>query len=173
MGVRLSQKSRKSVARSEVMQRPPRRRITKRRIAEVQLYRAVKLLQDDVDPISALTLAGAAEEILGRMVESSGRATAFEESAIFARTLWDFAASRAKKIGFPLSVPDEKEIRNRINLTRNELKHNSRGKNTPVEADFNYWAEEMVLRALRNYQVLYNKLPRRKLIADWYENMTL
>jgi hypothetical protein len=64
------------------MNEPKRDRITKRRIAETQLYRAVKLVignSPDFDPVSALTLAGAAEEILGKMVKTKGLETAFGE----------------------------------------------------------------------------------------------
>jgi hypothetical protein len=53
------------------------KKITKRKIAETQLIRAVLLLDDCADNISALTLAGAAEEILGKMIQKKGGSTAF------------------------------------------------------------------------------------------------
>lgn len=73
------------------MKMPKPDRVTKRTIAQTQIYRAVKLLDDDspeFDPISALTLAGAAEEILGKMVKAKGEDSAFEESAHFADHIW-------------------------------------------------------------------------------------
>jgi len=45
---------------------------SKRQVAEHQLDRAIRLLLDDHDAISAITLAGAAEEILGKLVEVGG-----------------------------------------------------------------------------------------------------
>ena len=51
------------------MAHPPHKKYSKRRLAEIQIYRAIKVLEDDADPVSALTLAGAAEEILGKPSE--------------------------------------------------------------------------------------------------------
>jgi hypothetical protein len=150
-----------------------RRRITKRRIAEKQLCRAVDVLVNGNDPISALTLAGAAEEILGKMVEANGKSNAFEESAEAGRQLWELVVARSKGDFFKGLVPDEKQIRQGINFHRNEVKHNSSGKNGSVTADFAYHAEEMILRAIRNYELLYDKLPRNNLLAEWYEDITL
>lgn len=110
--------------------------MSKRRIAERQIYRAVRLLEDDEDPISAHTLAGAAEEILGKMFSAKGKLNAFEAFAIRDTKLWDFAVSKATENGSPLSRPDDAEIRRRLNEIRNELKHNDGGRNHSVKADF-------------------------------------
>jgi hypothetical protein len=45
---------------------------TKRRIALIQLEQSLNLLEAD-DPVSALTLAGAAEEVLGHVAFRKGR----------------------------------------------------------------------------------------------------
>ena len=42
-------------------------------IAERQLERAIVLFLDDKDYVSALTLAGAAEEILGKLLNKAGK----------------------------------------------------------------------------------------------------
>jgi hypothetical protein len=149
------------------------KKITKRRIAETQLIRAVLLLEDCADYISALTLAGAAEEILGKMVQKKGGSTAFEDWAVYTRSFWDYAAKRANEENYPLNIPDDKEVKRRLNATRNELKHNDPGKNVRVHAMFQYEAEEMLLRACKNYLKLYNRLPRNKRLVDWWENITL
>ena len=99
------------------------RRITKRKIAETQMLRAVLLLENEQDPISALTLAGAAEEILGKMVQKLGKSTAFDDWVVFDQSFWDFAVKRANAAGQKLAAPDEKQIKRRVNRTRNELKH--------------------------------------------------
>ena len=49
-------------------------------IAEIQLTRAIKLFFKDQDYISSLTLAGAAEEILGALVRKSGKKHALDEA---------------------------------------------------------------------------------------------
>jgi hypothetical protein len=149
------------------------KKITKRKIAETQLCRAVVLLEDDVDYISALTLAGAAEEILGKMVQRKGGTTAFEDWAVYTRSFWDYAAKRANEENYPLHVPDDKGIKSRLNETRNEVKHNDQGKNVKVHAMFQYAAEDMLLRACKNYLKLYNRLPKNKRLVDWWENITL
>lgn len=153
------------------MEKP--RRITKRKIAEIQLLRAVILLEDENDAISALTLAGAAEEILGKMAQQKGHSTAFDDWAVYHRSFWDYAVKRANEEGRTITAPDDKTLKRKINSTRNELKHNDRGKNVRVEAMFNYDAEDMLLRALRNYLKLYDRLPRQQRVANWWENMTL
>jgi hypothetical protein len=52
---------------------------TKQQLASHQLDRAIKLLLDENDAISAITLAGAAEEILGEMVKHQGGVSAHQE----------------------------------------------------------------------------------------------
>lgn len=80
---------------------------------------------------------------------------------------------RATAEGHEVEKPGDKEIRRRINYARNELKHNDGGKNRPVSADIVYEAEDMILRALRNYYKLYGKHPPQKEVLDWWDNMTL
>jgi hypothetical protein len=63
---------------------------TKRRLAITQMRRVILLLEEG-DFICALTLAGAAEEILGRMIARKGRSTAMEDFAVRDRKLWECA----------------------------------------------------------------------------------
>lgn len=46
---------------------------TKREVAAHQLERALRLLLDESDYVCAITLAGASEEILGKLLEISGQ----------------------------------------------------------------------------------------------------
>jgi hypothetical protein len=46
---------------------------TKLQVAEHQLDRALKLFLDEKDYVCAITLAGASEEILGKLLEKSGK----------------------------------------------------------------------------------------------------
>ncbi len=146
-------------------------RVDKRQIAEIQLHRAVMLLDSidkDYDPVSALTLAGAAEEILGKMVAKEGMVNAFDEAALAAKELWKEAISLDSANAANIQLPSDEELRVGLNRVRNELKHNNLGTNSKVEAYFWYEAEEMVKRALNNYKKLYNELPPQKEIREWW-----
>jgi hypothetical protein len=57
---------------------------TKQQLAEHQLDRAIRLLLDEKDAISAVTLAGAAEEILGKLVELQGGTHSLKGSSMSA-----------------------------------------------------------------------------------------
>ena len=153
------------------MSKSKRVRLTKRIIAETQLYRASKLLDvdsPDFDPISALTLAGAAEEILGKMVKKKGMVTAFEEAAHLIGHFWDSMCEHAAAEGkeFKNKKSDEQEIRKQLNFVRNELKHNDPGINIRVPGDIAYEAKAIVGRALRNYELRYGKLPPQYEVQD-------
>jgi hypothetical protein len=137
---------------------------TKRKIAVTQLRRAI-LLYNEGDYLCALTLAGAAEEVLGKMVARRGQSTAMEDFALRDRQLWEWAASKEPRI----TVPEEAEFRHRLNRLRNDLKHNNAGKNGRIRADFEFAADEMLLRCIRNYLKLYSKPPRDKVISEWWE----
>ncbi|HEY5744745.1 MAG TPA: hypothetical protein VIU12_01605 [Chryseolinea sp.] len=136
--------------------------VTKRRIAVTQMRRAI-LLYREGDFICSLTLAGAAEEILGKMVAQRGHSSALDDFATRDRKLWEWAAKREPR----LTVPPNAELRRRLNCLRNDLKHNDSGTDKRVVAIFDYSAEEMLLRCIRNYLKLYGKPPRDKVIADW------
>ncbi len=148
------------------MNHPPPRKYSKRRLAEIQIFRAIKVLEEQNDPVSALTLAGAAEEILGNMLRAKGQMPAFDSVVEWNEEMWAFAATKAKEQGYPLSVPALKEIKRRVNRTRNELKHMCDGK--PVAAYYRWNAEEMLERAIVNYYCLHGK-PPQKSIVRWFE----
>lgn len=54
--------------RSKMMKASGQRKLSKCQIAERQIYRAFLVLEEQDDPVSAFTLAGAAEEILGNFL---------------------------------------------------------------------------------------------------------
>jgi hypothetical protein len=144
---------------------------SKRRIAEVQIGRAIKVLVEDADAISAITLAGAAEEILGQKLRDAGKLCAMEHNIAFNRRMWNLAAEKGRKTGRQISVPDDRALRDGVNRARNELKH--KGKDIPLVAIFDYEAEEMILRALYNYVAVYRRQPPQRFVQTWYENHTL
>jgi len=125
---------------------------TKRRLAITQMRRAILLLEEG-DFICALTLAGAAEEILGKMVARKRESTAMEDFAVRDRQLWEWASTKEPR----LKIPTQADFRRGLNRLRNEFKHNEAGKNSRVLGLFEYEAEEMLFRCIRNYLKLYGR----------------
>ena len=163
-------------ARKATTPKPPKNpwavRYTKRRLAEIQISRAVQVLVDHDDVVSALTLAGAAEEILGKMLAAKGEETALEVTITWDASLWVYLVKEAAKEGRTVIPPDAKELRRRNNRVRNEVKHNDQGTNASVAADYRYWAEEMLLRAISNYTRLFKKFPPKKHVWEWWDDFT-
>lgn len=83
-------------------------------IAEHQLLAAIRLWQEE-DYLSSLTLAGAAEEILGKRLRKLGRELSFNQ-------LRDLIVALARSEG-ETDPGLEKTIGEMLNNTRNELKH--------------------------------------------------
>jgi hypothetical protein len=112
-------------------------------IAEHQLLAALKLWQQ-YDYLSALTLAGAAEEILGKRLKKLGRTSSFEQ-------IKNDIVTMAKAYG-DTDPKTEKLIGDLLNQTRNELKHYE-GEES-LSFDLREDAAEMLGRAITNYQLL-------------------
>ena len=112
-------------------------------IAEHQLLAALKLWREN-DYLSALTLAGAAEEILGKRLRKIGRESAFEQ-------IKNDIVAAAKAHG-DTDSKTEKLVGELLNQTRNELKHYSG--NESLSFDLRADAAEMLERAVANYQLL-------------------
>lgn len=136
-------------------------RITKRRIALIQLEQALRLLREG-DAVSALTLAGAAEEILGKMAVRKGSRSRVEALAEGLGSLYDWAGK--PKPTKPISI---------LNEPRNHLKHQNDGRNVRVEADWHFEAEEMILRCMFNHFNAFGYHPSSQNLKSWFEHMTL
>lgn len=134
-------------------------RLTKLNLAVQQLDHAISLFLNREHLISAITLAGAAEEILGKLTTKANLTPAIERRTRAAcalnRHLWGRDA-RAK------TLVDLK------NKTRNELKHFVEG--APVEIDLEAEAIRMIDRAVENYRLLH---PRRSPRVAAYEQERL
>ncbi|MCE9558302.1 MAG: hypothetical protein K8R88_05070 [Armatimonadetes bacterium] len=137
-------------------------RVSKRYIARIQISGAVEaLLQESW--ICSITLAGAAEEICGKIAKSKVGWNMAESFAQYDLKIQEF-------MGWPRAVmPVQINTNNRA---RNELKHNSRGLNHHVEFDFKYEAEEILMRAIKNYLLAFDCLPRDPLVRAWYDDFT-
>lgn len=115
--------------------------LTKLDAAKIQLEAAIELHFDKASYIPAITLAGAAEEILGKALPS-GQQTAKEE------------LSQALLTEYQLTI-SEKELSDRyLNKTRNALKHFGDSKITEIDIEPETESLGLLARALANYIML-------------------
>jgi hypothetical protein len=122
-------------------------KVSKLDIAVKQLETAIDLFVDREDYISAITLAGAAEEILGVLVRRKGKAPAVDE----------LCSSLISKY---MPTSDLKYIRNEyLNKIRNSLKHASSAEEDEIEIEVDPEAISMIARALSNLITLDHTLP--------------
>jgi hypothetical protein len=113
--------------------------LTQLQVAECQLDRALKLFLDESDYACAITLAGASEEILGKLLEKAGEKHALAE--------FIEGCVRTGKVIFGKEWP-AKHFAEMANYFRNGLKHLTADEvlTIPREA-----AIEMLDRAVENY----------------------
>lgn len=108
-------------------------------IAEHQLERALHLLLDEGDYISSITLAGASEEILGKLLNEQGKESDLESFV-----------NACVQIGTEELQEDwpNKEFVSIANYFRNGLKHYTGGDSISVPEEA---AVEIIDRAITNY----------------------
>lgn len=128
--------------------------LEKKDIAIFQLRKAIQLFNTK-DFICAVTLAGAAEEFLGKIAKKRSGTTALEAESHF----WDQLAAIINK-----SKPNRKKVIAVLNRTRNELKHNDTGENLYLESDFEFEAQCIIDRAIRNYWIAHDRPIRDRII---------
>lgn len=121
--------------------------IRKLDIAVKQLETAIDLFVDRGDYICSITLAGAAEEILGKLVERNGKRPSVDE----------LCASLISKYA---PTADPKHIRaQHLNKARNSLKHANRINEDEIKIEVEPEAMSMIIRALNNLVVLDRSAP--------------
>jgi hypothetical protein len=114
-------------------------------IAQRQLDTAIRLFLEGKDFFSVVTLAGAADEILGKELEHHGLVSALRNtSEIEARVSSVFD-------NHPFTA---QEIRARANYARNHLKHHGDPKAATVTVDIRQEAIDMLARAFDNAAML-------------------
>ncbi len=119
-------------------------------IAYHQLRRAFTLFSCDKDYICALTLSGAADEVLGKLVsDTTGGKNALAVDVELIQAIM-------KAHGDEASI---KDIRDRLVCPRNALKHLKFDPNVDLDFDFAFEAEYMIDRAVSNYLLLTKKWP--------------
>ncbi len=135
----------------------------KKDIALKQLRSAAKLYKSR-DYISTITLAGAAEEILGQIAKKRTKTNEMEKEAKYSKNIYSY---------FAQPIPPDKVIVAQINKIKNELKHNDSGENSWIESDFENEANLLFVRAVKNYFNAYNEMPKDKIITSLFDYLTL
>jgi len=120
------------------------REISKVDIASAQLDTAIQFYLDKSDLVSAVTLAGAAEEILGKLVSQKGKINAFEEVLNNLCEMHEAAFNEE---------PNRKKYAKLQNGVRNEFKHICSGE--ALEVNLDNETSEMIERAIINYRKLF------------------
>jgi len=90
--------------------------------------------------ICAITLAGAAEEILGKIALKRTNSNEHDKENSYLKSVYEY---------FGFATPSRKFLSKKINLTNNELKHNDSGENIWVEADFENEAALLFIKAIK------------------------
>jgi hypothetical protein len=131
--------------------------INKIEIALNQLKTAIELFNKK-NYISAITLAGASEEILSRIAEAEKGTSAVRGI----KKIFDFFADYTKKDRIPYS-----KIRKEFNQIKNELKHNNSGTNETLKENFEHEAVEFILGAIMNYEVIFGETPNEPEVKEF------
>jgi len=118
-------------------------------LALVQLETALQLYFDGRDFASVITLAGTADEIFGKLLGASGR-----ESSLASLTKAVMAIHQ-KLYGEAIAP---REVADRANRARNNLKHWDVGDDLIVKLDLPEEARDMLNRAIDNYWTLKQNL---------------
>ena len=118
-------------------------------IALAQLETALRLFNEGQDYFSVVTLAGAADEILGKLLSALGRDTSLESLT---------KASMAIHKHLFGEAGDKKGFANRANRARNALKHLNSGGSPTITLDIRQEAVDMLNRAIDNYWDLKSSL---------------
>ena len=116
--------------------------LTKCRVAELQLLKAIELYCSG-ELVPSITLAGAAEEILGGLLARGGGTTALQEEV---EDRLDLLRTVLGKHGDRRLFVDE------LNGMKNDLKHYSQGHD--MSFDLEQGATDIIDRAIRNFQKL-------------------
>lgn len=138
-------------------------------IAHRQIERAIVLFLDERDYVSALTLAGAAEEILGKLLNKEGKEHWLDSISKGALKALGF---RKKELEMPEALKAKREIVNISNRHKNTFKHYNSDETITLLVDVA--AANMIDRAISNYFDLTQRetgaMGRFKELIIWGEN---
>lgn len=118
-------------------------------LALAQLEAALRIFFEGSDFASAITLAGAADEIFGKLLSSSGRENSLE---VIKKAV---AAIHQKLYGETI---EPSQIADRANRAKNSIKHWDPQQSLIVKLDLAQEAGDMLCRAIDNYWALKETL---------------
>lgn len=121
-------------------------------VASAQLDAAIRLFLDDEDYFSSATLAGAADEIFGKMIEDQGGKNSLSIDTDHLMSL----LTDVEKDTLKTKKGERNGIMNILNFQRNWLKHRNKENFTNYN-DPKFEARELLNRSVRNFLVLNNK----------------
>ena len=129
-------------------------------IAQRQLATAIRLFLEGKDFFSVVTLAGAADEILGKELEHRGLVSALRNTS-------EIGARVSAAFDKPPSTAQE--IRDRANYARNHLKHHGDPNAATITVDIRQEAIDMLSRAFDNATMLDGPWsPEMYEYNDWF-----
>ena len=132
----------------------------KRDIALAQLETSLRLYFEGGDLFSVITLAGAAEEILGQLVRKAGKTNSLDTLQQAATAIYLLLNKEA--------IPP-KEFAQRANRAKNALKHHDPGASATIAIDPLEEAVDLLDRAVLNYWLLeQNVTPAMKEFTEWH-----
>lgn len=140
-------------------------KLHKTEIAKRQIDTAIDLFLEGKDFVSALTLAGAGEEITGKLLERNGVKNMLQKLHAW------YKETTGTEIEFG-------EFARKTNEARNTLKHANNPEEDEIEIQ-RWEAVQMIMRAMTNYKELAGEPSHKmKIMAGWlhknkgkYENM--
>ena len=138
-------------------------KISKKEIALKQIKAAARHYNKQ-DYISCITLASAAEEILGPIAKKRNGFNQLENDIKYTQSIFHYLSK---------DLPKHKTIINNRNIVKNELKHNDIGENLIIEADLENEAASFFVAALKNYYDAFEEWPKDKTTINLFEFLTL
>lgn len=129
-------------------------KLHKTEIAKRQIDTAIDLFLEGKDFVSALTLAGAGEEITGKLLERNGAKKMLEKLHAW------YVETMGSKIEYG-------EFARKTNVARNTLKHANNPEEDEIEIQ-RWEAVQMIMRAMTNYKELAGESSdKMKIMAGW------
>lgn len=110
--------------------------------------------------IPAITLAGAAQEVLGRIAAERVGQNAIDRSLEWHVQVYKLAGRK--------DLPTRRKMADSLNWIRNELKHNSKGVNHEVSRFYGKAAIEMIDAALLNVMLIEGRAPSDEILAEYH-----
>jgi hypothetical protein len=120
--------------------------LSKQQLALAQIQRALLCYGTHKDFVSAITLAGAADELCGAELKRRGITHALDDHV-------EILQGVEGSLGYP--VTDQKKWHSDLNWPRNELKHWNDASVTSLTLDWQEEARDLIERAITNFTTLY------------------